>query len=89
MLDDTLFEQLPSNVTIVRNAKLADYTTFRLGGACPALIDCPDAQSLTETAQLLHRQSIPFIVVGQGSNLHLQTGSLTRYLQRFPRVLLA
>lgn len=69
MLDDTFFGRLPSNATVVRNARLSDYTTFRLGGACPALVDCPDAQSLAEAARLLHGQSIPFVVVGQGSNL--------------------
>jgi len=69
MIDDTLFKQLPSNATVVRSAKLSDYTTFRLGGSCPALIDCPDAQSLAGTAKLLHDQSIGFLVVGQGSNL--------------------
>jgi len=69
MINDTLLKQLPSSTTVVRNAKLSDYTTFKLGGACPVLIDCPDAQSLAEAAKLLHGQSVGFLVVGQGSNL--------------------
>ena len=52
MMDDAFINQLPSNTTVVRGAKLGDYTTFRLGGACPALIDCPDAQALAESAKL-------------------------------------
>ena len=69
MIDDSLLKQIPSNTTVIRGAKLCDYTTFNLGGACPALIDCPDAESLTDTAALLHSHSIAFLVIGQGSNL--------------------
>ena len=83
MMDDTLLKQLPSNTTVVRGAKLRDYTTFRLGGPCPALIDCPDAQSLAETAKLLHGQSIGFLVVGQGSNLLVADAGIDSVVLRY------
>ncbi len=83
MIDDTLSKQLPSNATLVRNAKLSDYTTFKLGGACPALIDCPDAKSLVETAQLLHSRSIKFLVIGQGSNLLVADAGMDLVVLRY------
>jgi len=83
MVDDTLLKQLPSNTTVVRGAKLRDYTTFRLGGVCPALIDCPDAQSLAETAKLLHDQSVEFLVIGQGSNLLVADAGIDSVVLRY------
>ncbi len=83
MMDDTLLKQLPSNVTVVRGAKLRDYTTFRLGGACPVLIDCPDAQSLAETVGLLHGYSVRFLVVGQGSNLLVADAGIDSVVLRY------
>lgn len=83
MIDDTLFKQLPSNATVVRNAMLRDYTTFKLGGACPALINCPDAKALAETAELLHGRSVKFIVVGQGSNLLVADAGMDSVVLRY------
>jgi len=83
MIDDTLIKQLPSNVALVRGAKLRDYTTFKLGGACPALIDCPNAQSLAETAGLLYGRSIGFLVVGQGSNLLVADAGIDSVVLRY------
>ena len=83
MIDDTLFKQLPPNATLVRNAALRDYTTFKLGGACPALIDCPDAEALAETVKLLHGQPVGFIVIGQGSNLLVADAGMDSIVLRY------
>lgn len=83
MMDETLFKQLPSNVAVVRNARMSDYTTFGLGGACPALIDCPDAAALAETAQLLHRRAIRSLVIGQGSNLLVADAGIDTIVLRY------
>jgi UDP-N-acetylmuramate dehydrogenase len=83
MMNDSLLSQLPERVVVIRRAKLCDYTTFRLGGACPALIDCPDAQSLADTAKLLHDQSAGFIVVGQGSNLLVSDAGIDSVVLRY------
>lgn len=69
MIDMTLQELLPENVNVVPDAQLSDYTTFRLGGPCPMLIDCPDADSLAQTARCLADSGMEFVVIGQGSNL--------------------
>ncbi|HSR88383.1 MAG TPA: UDP-N-acetylmuramate dehydrogenase [Pontiella sp.] len=69
MIDDSLLNRLPETAVVQRDAELSDFTTFRLGGSCPALIECPNASVLCETAKLLAEQGIDFIVIGQGSNL--------------------
>ncbi len=69
MIDHALTSRLPARATCIRDAALRDYTTFRLGGPCPALIDCPDADTLAVAAALLLGAGVPFIVIGQGSNL--------------------
>ncbi len=78
-----LFKELPSNVTLTAGAVLRDYTTFQLGGACPALIDCPDAASLAETVKLLHAASVGFLVIGQGSNLLVSDAGMDRVVLRY------
>lgn len=83
MMNDRLLIQLPERVVVTRGAKLRDYTTFRLGGACPALIDCPDAQSLAATAKLLHDQSVGFMIVGQGSNLLVADAGIDSVVLRY------
>jgi UDP-N-acetylmuramate dehydrogenase len=69
MIEESHITRLPVSTAVVRNAKLQNYTTFRLGGACPVLIDCPNAESLSETVALLASEGVGFIVIGQGSNL--------------------
>lgn len=68
-MDETIFKRMPDGVKMVRNAPLRDYTTFQLGGPCPVLFDCPDAETLTTMSLLLYEASVPFVVIGQGSNL--------------------
>ncbi|MCK4564130.1 MAG: UDP-N-acetylmuramate dehydrogenase [Verrucomicrobia bacterium] len=82
-MNDTLLKQLPPGATVVPDAQLRDYTTFQLGGACPALIDCPDAESLAETVKLLHAASVGFLVIGQGSNLLVSDAGMDRVVLRY------
>ena len=60
MIDDAFLDRLPESATVQRNASLRDFTTFRLGGSCPALIVCPNASALCETAAVLAEQNIEF-----------------------------
>jgi len=69
MIDDTILSKLPETARVKPKAQMRDYTTFRLGGACPMLIDCPDADTLAESAKVLVGAGVEFIVIGQGSNL--------------------
>lgn len=83
MINETLLNQLPERATVVPSAKLRDYTTFQLGGACPVLVDCPDAETLAETAALLHGESIEYLVIGQGSNLLVADGGIAQVVLRY------
>ncbi len=55
--------------SIIKQARLEDYTTFRLGGPCRFLIECPTPKELITTVQKLNQKNIPFILIGGGSNL--------------------
>lgn len=69
MFEETIIKKLPTSVRIIKDAPMRDYTTFQLGGNCPVLIDCPDADALESSAKLLTKEHLDFIVIGQGSNL--------------------
>jgi len=51
------------------NALLSNYTTFKLGGSCPCLIDCRTPGQMEFTIKNLAAQNIDYIVIGGGSNL--------------------
>ncbi|MEI6891195.1 MAG: UDP-N-acetylmuramate dehydrogenase [Pontiella sp.] len=82
-IDDSLLKLFPDAVQVTRNAKLCDYTTFQLGGPCPAVVDCPHADSLSKTAELLAGRNLPFIVIGQGSNLLISDQGLDCIVLRY------
>lgn len=75
---------------ITNNAPLCDYTTFRLGGPCQQLIECATPEELISTIKKLHRESIPFILIGGGSNLvvsdHGLNCTVIRYISPSPIV---
>ena len=83
MIDDSLISHLPKTATVQRDARLRDFTTFRLGGSCPALIDCPNASVLCETAAVLAETEIEFIVIGQGSNLLVSDAGIGTVVLRY------
>lgn len=83
MIDDSLLNRLPEAAVVQRDAELRDFTTFRLGGSCPALIDCPNASVLCETAAALAERDIEFIVIGQGSNLLVSDTGIDTVVLRF------
>ncbi|MDH3981842.1 MAG: UDP-N-acetylmuramate dehydrogenase [Kiritimatiellaceae bacterium] len=76
-------KQLPKSTTVVPNAAMRNYTTFQLGGACTALIDCPDAASLEASTALLAENGIEFMVIGQGSNLLVSDRGLDCVILRY------
>lgn len=74
-----------------RHARLADYTTFRLGGPCPLLIDCPTQESFAAIWCSLQSSGGPLpLLIGGGSNLLVADQGLARpvvrYLEPEPRV---
>lgn len=64
-------------------AFLCDWTTFRLGGPCPHLIDCQSAPEVI-AALLATRGDSPF-VIGGGSNLLVADDGLPRPVIRYAR----
>ena len=75
----TLFPKLCVN----ENQPLSECTTFRLGGPCPLLIDNPSADQLPTLIQKLNEQKMPFLVIGQGSNLIISDHGLDCAVIRF------
>ncbi|QBG47050.1 UDP-N-acetylmuramate dehydrogenase [Verrucomicrobia bacterium S94] len=81
-MDDVL-KQMPSTARVILNPAMRDYTTFKLGGTCPALIDCPDAETLSEAAACLAEHGVPGLVIGQGSNLLVSDSGLDYVVLRY------
>jgi len=71
------------NCVLHRNVPLSDYTTFRLGGNCPLLIDCSNVSALVEAVGALHQNNVPFRVMGQGSNLLVSDAGVDFCVLRF------
>lgn len=51
------------------NVSMANYTTARVGGPVPALISIHTLGDLSRCAETLWRLSIPFVILGSGSNI--------------------
>lgn len=75
----TLFPKL----TIRENQPLSECTTFRLGGPCPLRIDNPPVDQLPALVQILNEKKMPFLVIGQGSNLVISDQGLDCAIIRF------
>lgn len=82
-MDEAVLQSLPPAVRVELQPMMRDYTTFRLGGACPALLECADADTLCAAAQALAAQSVPYLVIGQGSNLLVSDDGLDRVVLRY------
>ncbi len=52
-----------------QSVSLADLTTFKIGGACRALVTVPTAEACQKIVGYLRKQQIPFSLIGRGSNL--------------------
>lgn len=57
------------NLNIQYNALLSEYTTFRLGGLCPVLINCSNPNELCHIVNRLAESKTKYILIGGGSNL--------------------
>ncbi len=80
---------MPSPKSIPQ-AKLCDYTTFRLGGPCRLLIECATPDELKNTIRALSKDKTPFILIGGGSNLVVSDQGLDvvviRYVSASPLI---
>jgi len=82
----TLFPTL----RVGENQLLSECTTFQLGGPCPLFIDRPAADQLPALIQMLNEKGMPFLVIGQGSNLVIADQGLDcaviRFCSEIPRI---
>ncbi|QHI70769.1 UDP-N-acetylmuramate dehydrogenase [Tichowtungia aerotolerans] len=76
-------KELFPELEISENIPLKKFTTFRLGGPCPLLIDNPPADRLPALVQALNKKGIKFLVIGQGSNLVISDDGLDCAVIRF------
>ncbi|MCX6997196.1 MAG: UDP-N-acetylmuramate dehydrogenase [Kiritimatiellaeota bacterium] len=66
-----------------RPAPLADYTTFRLGGPCPALVACATPEQLTLALGELQTAGQDVVLIGGGSNLLVSDQGLPQVVIRY------
>lgn len=66
-----------------KNASLADYTTFRLGGPCPLLVHCETPEDLLQAVRWMIQTQQPFILIGGGSNLVVADQGIDRAVIRY------
>ena len=52
-----------------RNATFAETTTFRTGGPIDILVEPATVEELSQTVRILNAESIPYFMLGMGSNL--------------------
>lgn len=80
---DPSIPKLGPDVRVSTCARLADATTFRLGGFCRARVDCESSTALVDVVARLRSESIPFILMGGGSNLLVSDKGLDAVIVRF------
>lgn len=83
MINDRLLSQLPEAAIVKSKVAMRDYTTFKLGGHCEALIECPTASVLAEVAEVLAEADLGFMVIGQGSNLLVSDKGIESIILRY------
>ena len=67
----------------IPEALLADHTTFRLGGPCRYLLDCPTPDEVKQAVTQLAKDGTPFVLIGGGSNLVVSDEGLDAVVVRF------
>lgn len=71
------------DVDVQYRALLSDFTTFRLGGSCPAVLTCRTPQQLEGVVQFCIQENLKFILIGGGSNLVVSDGGIDSYVIRY------
>ena len=59
-----------------RNALMAAHTTFRVGGPADLFIEPTAEKEFVRCVRFLHAESIPYLLVGNGSNLLVRDGGI-------------
>jgi len=80
-LNLTALENLDADIQY--KAALSDFTTFHLGGNCPALLTCRTPQQLEHVVQICIQENLKFILIGGGSNLVVSDEGIDCYVIRY------
>lgn len=79
MLGSVLQEGLPLAVyqkRLIKDAPMASYTTFRVGGPADYLLDLHSEEELLTALRLAHSVIAPVTIIGKGSNLLVRSGGI-------------
>lgn len=69
--------------TMIEQARLENYTTFRLGGPCQVLQECRTPQELLAAVHEFNTTKTPFLLIGGGSNLVVSDHGLDTAVIRY------
>lgn len=75
--------RFPDGLDVRPGARLGDYTTFRLGGPCRALVACTTPDELMHAARACLGAGAPFRLIGGGSNLLISDEGLPEIILRY------
>ncbi|MBF0484926.1 MAG: UDP-N-acetylmuramate dehydrogenase [Candidatus Omnitrophica bacterium] len=70
-------------IKVTPHALLRDHTTFKLGGACKAMIECQNAQEMTAAIKALRKIHASFLVMGFGSNILASDNGIDKIIVRY------
>ena len=56
-------------VVVLRDEPMALHTTYKVGGAAAAFVKLKSLEALSQTIDCLAQKNIPYVVVGNGSNV--------------------
>ncbi|MEG0615212.1 MAG: UDP-N-acetylmuramate dehydrogenase [Oscillospiraceae bacterium] len=62
----------------LKNEPLTRHTTFKIGGNCPVLIKINSAESGIKLISTLKKQNLPYLIIGNGSNLIVDDDGIER-----------
>lgn len=71
-----LFSEIYEESQIQLNAKMSEHIYFKVGGAVDILLTPNNVQQLQETINICKKNNIPFLVMGNGSNLLVKDGGI-------------
>ena len=61
---------------ICRDEPLAKHTTLRIGGPADVYVEPASESDLAAVVKYCHERSLPFLVIGRGSNLLVRDGGV-------------
>ena len=74
MMDWKGLEQDLEGCSLIWNAPMKEYTTFRAGGTAALLLEPDSPEQLCRAVQASRRRGVPYLIMGNGSNLLVQDG---------------